>query len=656
MQELQRAPPESGNPLDHEGAHPVEPTRSESDDSRLLSLAVAVVIITTLYVAREILIPIAAAILLSFILAPAVRFLRRIRLGRVPSVVVAVALALGVIVALGGLIGTQVSQIAIEIPRYSITIEQKVTALRSSMVVQLTESFGTMGKRLQRAASEPPPAADPARQPAPVTTEPKPLPVELHPPALTPLQIIEQILLPIVAPLATIGIMFIVAVFVLLQQTDLRDRFIRLFGLRDQHRMTTALGDAGTRLSHYLLTLLGLNVAFGVLIVLGLLVIGVPNPLLWGALAGLCRFVPYIGALIAGILPTVFAAAVDPGWTMAMATAALFVISETVMGQFVDPLVYGRSTGLSPVSVIVMTIFWSWIWGPVGLILSMPLTVCLLVLGRHVPRLTFLEVLMGDRPALTPVEGFYQRILANDLDETQYHAEAFLKDHPLSDYYDDVVLPGLRLAAHDAERGVLTPRQLTQIQQTMPRLLKELDDRYDAAAVAAAPIPDTAPQTASVGANDEVVLPHPASASASDPAIILCVSGREVLDKPATDMLAQLLRHGGMHARAVTYVATSREAIADLDVAGVAMVCITYLQLSGNPAHLRYLIRRIRGRLPAVPVLVGLWPTDDLISSQEDRLLMAVGADDYGTFLMELVDKCRAIVGAPDAAVVTLKQ
>ena len=267
------------------------------------------VIVVTLYVAREVLIPIALAILLSFVLAPLVRILRRVKLARVPAVVLAVALALGLIVSLGGLIGSQVSQIVVEIPRYSMTIETKVAGLRSLMAGQLSETFGSLGRRIQRAGSEPgPTAAGAARPTSPVAVEPKPVPVELRQPDATPLDITERLLLPAIGPLTTAGIVFIVAVFILLQQTDLRDRFIRLFGLRDQHRMTTALGDAGARLSHYLLTLLGLNLAFGLIIGIGLLVIGVPNPVLWGTLAALFRFVPYIGSLIAGILPTVFAA------------------------------------------------------------------------------------------------------------------------------------------------------------------------------------------------------------------------------------------------------------------------------------------------------------------------------------------------------------
>ena len=629
-----------------DGAQPPGPS-----DSRLLSLATGVVIVTTLYVAREVLIPIALAVLLSFVLAPLVRVLRRARLGRIPAVVLAVALALGVIVSLGGLIGSQVSQIAAEIPRYSMTIESKVAGVRTWMVEHLSETFGSLGRRIQRAGSEPGSADSGAAPPtSPAAVEPKPVPVELRQPDATPLDITQRFLLPVIGPLTTTGIVFIVAVFILLQQTDLRDRFIRLFGLLDQHRMTTALGDAGTRLSRYLLTLMGLNVAFGSFIGLGLLVIGVPNPLLWGTLAALCRFVPYVGSLAAGILPTAFAAAVDPGWTMAISTAALFIISETIMGQFVDPLVSGRSTGLSPVSVIIATLFWSWMWGPVGLILSMPLTVCLVVLGRHVQQLEFLEVLLGDRPALTPTEGFYQRMLANDLDETQEHAEVFLKDRSLSAYYDDVAIQGLRLAAHDAERGVLTQRQLRQIQNTMPRLLTELNDSHTVNPTLGE---STEPRSdVAVASGADTLSTNPLPRLVPNSAVILCISGRDILDEPVTGMLAQLLSQNGMQARIVSFEAASRENIFVLDVADVVLVCITYLQLSGGPSHLRYLIHRIRGRLPTVPILVGLWPVDELVVLDGARLLAAVGANDYATSLTDLVSKCQAVASDLSTSVV----
>src|SRR6185437_11140126 len=255
-------------------------------------------------------------------------------------------------------------------------------------------------------ASTPAPARPGAQEATP--SEPKPIPVEVHEPDPTALQIAERIIAPVVDPLATTAIVFIVSIFIQLQREDLRDRLIRLFGSSDLHRTTVAMNDAARRLSRYFLTQLGINASFGVIIGTGLFLIGIPSPVLWGVLAMLLRFVPYIGSPLSAILPLTLAAAVDPGWHSMLWTAALYLVTEPIMGQVVEPLLYGHSTGLSPFSVVVAATFWTWLWGPIGLILSTPLTLCLVVLGRHVERLEFLDVLLGDRPALTPVESFYQ--------------------------------------------------------------------------------------------------------------------------------------------------------------------------------------------------------------------------------------------------------
>ncbi len=633
-----------------------------TETSGLMSLAVGVVVVVTLYVAREVLVPIALAILLSFVLAPVVRLLRRARLGRAPASILAVVLALGVILSLGGLIGTQVSELITDLPRYATTIEQKIIGVRALVVGQVSGALGALGHRIEQASSapvQPPagatsdaPAPDGPQTAAPKANEAKPMVVDVRQPEPTSLEIAERILAPVISPLATTGIVFIVATFILLQQADLRDRFIRLFGMQDLHRTTRALDDAARRLSRYLLTQLGLNAAFGAIIGIGLLVIGLPNPLLWGTLAALFRFIPYIGTVLSCLLPTALAAALDPGWSMAIWTAALFIVSETIMGQVVDPLAYGRSTGLSPVSVVIAAIFWAWMWGPIGLILAMPLTVCLVVLGRHVQRLEFLDVLMGDRPALTPVESFYQRILANDPDEAQDYAEILLKDRSLSAYYDEVAITGLQLVANDAERGVLTPSQLVRIQRSMSRLVQELDDYDDVVPASAKSRPNQVsgmdppeqplPEAPVAPAVDRPVGGEP-SAEWPDGSSILCISGRGLLDDVVADMLVQLLGKHGLKARAAPYGAASREAIASLDVTGVAMVCILHLEITGSPSHLRYLVRRLRQRLPRIPVqtpiLVGLFPADEAMPG-DDRFHAAVGADHYAASLHEAVNIC----------------
>ncbi len=619
----------------------------------LTTVVVAVVVIAALYLAREVLVPITLAILLSFVLAPLVALLRRIGLPRVPAVVTAVLFALGVLLSLGGVIGTQVASLANDVPRYAATIERKIDTVRSYTVGRVTAMTGKLGRQLDDFPPPPPTPDGKAAQASQPSDVQKPVPVEVHQPDPTPMEIATRVLSPIVSPLATMGIVLLVSVFILMQREDLRDRMIRLFGSSDLHRTTAAMDDAAARLSKYFLTQLALNAAFGVVIGLGLLIIGVPNPVLWGIIAALMRFVPYIGAFGSAILPISLAAAVDPGWTMALSTVALFLIVEPLTGQVVEPLVYGHSTGLSPVSVVVAAIFWAWLWGPVGLILSMPLTLCLVVLGRHIDRLEFFDVLLGDQPALTPAESFYQRILAGDADEALDQAEVLLRDRALSSYYDEVALKGLALAANDSVRGVLSDDQLSNIQDAIDGVVVDLADHDDTDPAPSKRNAGNAPVSATVV--QPQAKPAPAGSAAdlapewAGAAPILCVAGRGPLDEAACTMLAQLLGKHGLRARVVSQEAASRAHIASLDVGDVAMVCVSYLEASGSPSPLRYLMRRLRQRAPGAPILVGLWQADANLL-EDERLRAAVGADHYVTTLRDAVNACLAAVQAASEA------
>ncbi len=616
----------------------------------LTTLAVAVVVVAALYLGREVLVPITLAILLSFVLAPLVALLRRVGLPRVPAVVMAVLVALGVLLLLGGVIGAQVATLADDVPRYASTIERKVDAVRSYATGRITAMTGSLGRQMAPSPAEAPtePRANPAPASPPSDT-PKPVPVEVHQPDATPMEIATRVLSPILSPLATTGIVLLVAVFILMQQEDLRDRMIRLFGSSDLHRTTAAMDDAAARLSKYFLTQLALNAAFGVVIGLGLLIVGVPNPVLWGIIAGLMRFIPYIGAIGSAILPIAMAAVVDPGWTMVLSTIALFLVIELLTGQIVEPLVYGHSTGLSPVSVVVAAIFWAWLWGPVGLILSMPLTLCLVVLGRHIDRLEFIDVLLGDQPALTPAESFYQRILAGDTDEALDQAEVLLRERALSSYYDEVVLKGLQLAANDSVRGVLTDDQLRNIQDAIDGVVADLADHDDVDVAQSKSDAKETPVSQTIA--PPPILPAPADTAGglapewAGSAPILCVAGRGPLDEAACTMLVQLLAKHGLRGRVVSHDAVSRARAMSLDVAGVAMVCVSYLEASGSPAPLRYMMRRLRQRLPGAPILVGLWQADEALLGDE-RLRAMIGADHYVTSLRDTVNACLAAAHA----------
>jgi predicted PurR-regulated permease PerM len=610
--------------------------------SGLLTLGVGAVVLGALYVGREVFLPVVLSVLLAFVIAPLVDLLRRLRIGRVPAVIAAVVVALGIVTALGATIGLQLAGLASELPRYQTTVYRKMSSLREGALGRLPNLVKNVGRQIEQAAQEQP------KSPAPADTRanPRPMPVEVHDPESTPLQLAKSVLVPLVEPLATIGIVFVVLVFILLQREDLRDRMIRLFGSDDLHRTTAAMDDAARRLSRYFLIQLALNASFGVVIAIGLWAIGVPSPLLWGIFSALMRFVPYIGSFIAGAIPVALAAAVDPGWTMALLTLALFIVSEPIMGHVVEPLVYGQSTGLSPFAVVLSAIFWTWLWGPVGLLIATPLTLCLVVLGRHVERLEFLDVLLGDRPALTPAENLYQRMLAGDPDEALEYAEQLLKERSLTSYYDEVALRGLQLAATDAGRGVLNGAQLERVKEAIQALVGDLSGHEDVEPEAkktdAEPV--AAPETDKPQIKEPAVPGDTPSEQLVPEAwrtegAVMCLAGRGPLDEAASTMLAQLLRKHRLGTQVAPHRAVSRSAIMGLDVSNVRMVCISYLDISGTPAHLRYLLRRLRQRVPDAPILVGLWPTDEAILKDE-KLRAVVGADYYVASLREAVICC----------------
>ena len=613
--------------------------------SGLLTLAVAVVVVAGLYFGRTVLIPITLAVLLALVLAPLVNLLRQLHVPRVPAVLLAVMLALGVMLSVGTLIGTQVADLVTEVPLYANTIERKVSTVQRLTLGRAQSIMRGLGRQLDHGAAGGGNAAPGTPAQRTDNAEPSPIPVEVHQPNPTAIQLARQIIAPVVDPLATAAVVFLVSIFVLLQREDLRDRLIRLFGSSDLHRTTVAMNDAARRLSRYFLTQFGINAAFGVIIGTGLFFIGIPSPVLWGVVAMLLRFVPYIGSPLSAVVPLALAAAVDPGWHKLLWTVVLYLVTELIVGQAVEPTLYGRSTGLSPVSVVVAATFWTWLWGPIGLILSTPLTLCLVVLGRHVDRLEFLDVILGDRPALTPVESFYQRMLASDPDEAQDQAELLLKGRPLSSYYDEVALKGLQLAANDAARFVLGVGQIERVREASFTLIEELAEHDDID-----PPPSAMDVEVAAPSRAEQALPHHpavrevARAETLPPAwrgkgAVLCVSGRGPLDEPVSAMLAQLLGKHGLGGRVVPHDAVSRQAIGQLEVEGVAMLCISYLHLEGSLSHLRYLIRRLRQRVPGVPVMVGLWPAEAEVL-KDDRLRAALGAEYYAASLRDAVEAC----------------
>ncbi len=612
----------------------------------LLALAVGVVTVAALFLARDVLVPIMLAVLLSFILSPVVEGLQRLRLPRVPAVVMAVLFTLGLFAMLATVIGTQVASLATDAPQYAVTIEHKVRLVRNSTVGRLPTMLRALGVQLDRASGG---LASPTRVttgPRALRTAPPPLPVEVRAPPLSPIALIREVLSPIVGPIETTAIVVIVAIFILLQREDLRDRLIRIFGATDLHRTTTAMDEAAARLSRYFLTQVAINAAFGVIIGGGLYAIGVPSPALWGVLAGLLRFLPYIGPFLSALPPLILAAAVAPDWSMSIWVVGLFLVVEPIMGYVVEPMVYGHSTGLSPIAVIVSAIFWTWLWGPIGLILSTPLTLCLVVLGRHVKRLEFLDVMLGDRPALTPVESFYQRMLAGDSDEALDQAETLLRDRALSSYYDEVAIKGLNLAAADCLRGVLDDARLDRVRSAASDLIADLashDDRDPPAAGANATGSRTLVEQRLPHNAAPVAAEHPPSSAWQSEGAVLCIAGRGPLDDFGAVILAQLLSKHDLGARTASFTDVSRERIGSLDVSGVLAIAVVYLDVEGVPAHLRTLLRRLHERLPGVPIVVGLWKAVPGATEHPD-------ADHCSATLRETVIHCRDLAQTAAAA------
>ena len=625
---------------------------SEARTAALQSLLIGAIVIAGLYVGRDVLLPLALAILLSFVLTPILILLRHLKIPRFIAVTIVVGSAFALIFSLGWLLTQEAAQLAQDLPRYQQVLNDKIGALRHSatsspVLEKATNALNGLERQLTNSPALP--TAGTAISPTVQGNSDKPMPVEVQEPEPQPLAIFQRIAGTVLPPLATAGIVILFLIFILLQREDLRDRAIRLLGASDMQRTTAAMNDAAERLSKYFLRQVLINSAYGVFIAIGLWLIGIPSPIVWGILAMLMRFVPYVGPFIAAAFPLILAAAVAQGWTAVLLTAGLYLISELTMGQVVEPLVYGHGTGVSPIAVVGSTVFWAWLWGPLGLLLAMPLTVCLVVLGRHVEGLNFFEVLLGDEPALTPQQTFYQRVLSGDSAEATYQAELALKDEPLASYLDDVALKGLQFAERDFERGALDEANLARISSTVEEIMDDLSDFeprrwFRKVKTGDKKVDAEEEQTglASLSAMDEVddeplpILESGALAAGwQEDNSVLCIGGRTPLDETAATMLAGLLKKHGLNALALKNEAISPGHIVSLDATNARLVCLSFLGIGNTPAQVRYLVRRLRRIVPAeCKILVGYWVGDEgqaRIKSLEE----AAEADAFATSFHE---------------------
>ncbi|WP_348639534.1 AI-2E family transporter [Mesorhizobium sp. M7A.F.Ca.MR.176.00.0.0] len=562
-------------------------------------MAAIVTTVAALYFGREVFLPIAIALLLTFALAPLVSALKKIGIPRIAAVIASV---LGAFAALGlfsFIVATQVSELAQNIPVYQTNILTKIRSLKETgvgggILARLSKVVERVGQEIDR--QDPSlPAATPEKPPR------EPVPVEIVA-RERPLQVLQNIVGPLISPLGSAGLIIVVVIFMLLEREDLRDRFIRLVGYGDLHRTTEALQDAAKRVGRYLLMQLVVNIVYAVPIAIGLWALGIPNALLWGLLALALRFVPYIGPIIGMLLPLFLALAVAPGWSLVLWTAALFVVMELITGNIIEPWLYGSRTGLSPLAIIVAAIFWTWLWGPLGLILSTPLTVCLVVLGRHVPQFEFLDVLFGNEPVLEPHARLYQRLLAGDPEEATDHAEEMLEEKYLVEFYDKVAIPALLLGEQDRVRGVMGDLQRRQVAASALVLVANLDDsaQEEAGEEEAPPVAAEASDDGDPSGEDETELPDGTDIS------VLCAGGRGELDDAAAAMLAQVLEVQGATVSKAGFADMEPASIRRLELETVDTVVVGFLNRD-SVKHARFLVRRLKRAKAALRVGIVFW-------------------------------------------------
>jgi len=603
---------------EHQSEAGLPPAAPSPGRAGVPALNAGAVVVAALYFGRELLVPLVLAVLLAFVLAPVVVLLQRARLPKAPAVLVAVALAFTIIAGIGAVVGGQATTLAGSLPSYQATIQEKMRflatgtelleRLNNSLQSLLSGEGGTAVKLGPAQAGVEAASASPAGSSGDLG-------------ASSALVVVRTIAQPLLSPLASVGIIVVFVIFVLLSREDLRDRLVRLVGRRDMHRTILAMNDAARRLSRYFLIQLALNSGFGAFIAMGLWTAGLPSPLLWGILAGLMRFVPFIGSFIAVLPPFLLALAAAPGWSLALVVLALFLVSDMAMGQVVEPLLYGHSTGLSPIAVILSAAFWAFLWGPVGLLIATPLTVCLVVVGRHVESLAFLNIMLGDSPPLEPAETFYQRALEGHAKELAAQARKAVGGSSLAQYYDQVAMRGLALAQADLSRDTLAFERLEAIHRQIEALLSLLAGGPGAGAQGRAAPPG--PEWQADGA-------------------VVCIPGRGQLDDLAATMAVQVLQDAGFAAQRESNAVLGAGRGEAARLGNVRLCCLSVLEQGSSASGIRYLLRRIQRQMPHAAVVVCLWHAEG--ASPLLGALRAEGSEENIVLsLGELVALARAI-------------
>lgn len=531
--------------------------------------------IAVLYLARDTFIPLAFAITLALILSPLVNWLQRHRLHRVPAALLVMALAIVLVAGVSFVIFNQLVQIVNELPTYRETITKKVKALKtpgSGSLGRAAENVKELGKELATAQQAPPTTAFGRA----IKPKQAPIPVQVVEPPQDVFSSLRDLFQPLMAPVAMVCVVLVFTVFLLAEESDLRNRLLRLVGINRLNVTTQALGDATSRVSRYLLLQFLVNAIFGALCGVGLFFIGVPYAALWGSVAALLRIVPYLGSVTAGLLPLLLCLAVFDGWHEPALVFVLFATLELVTGNFLEPWLYGSNTGISSLALLVTTIFWATLWGPSGLILSTPLTVCVVVLGRHIKQLSFLHVLLGDEPVLAADAQLYQRLLAMDDHEARSVAEEYLRDKSLLNLYDDVILPALALAEQDRHKGALTPEREEFLFLSIREILAE---------------------------HSELTGDRRAGEQGGR---VLCIPAHDEADELAAAMLSRLLEQANRVAITLPLGSSSFELL-DLIRPGVEdCFCVSSVPPFAF-SHAKNLCQQLRVRFPQTRILAGVW-------------------------------------------------
>ncbi|MHA6690052.1 AI-2E family transporter [Devosia sp. A449] len=514
-----------------------------------------------LYLGAGILVPLVLAILLAFALAPLVTwFNRRLHLPDALAVILAVVLALGLLGSFAYIAGNQVIKLAQELPGYQETISTKIAALQAQFggggfLEQISNTLGELSARLSGTSADEPRRAG---APLPVTISNE----------IGPLGIVSSLLGSIIGPVATVAIVAVFLIFLLLGRGDLQERFIRLVSAGRYSKTNIAIADASRRVGRYLLIQLAVNVTYGIIFGLGLWLIGVPSAVLWGLLIILFRYIPFVGALIIATVPFLLAFAVDPGWSMLLMSVGLFLALDLTTANVIEPRLYGSSTGVSPIAILLSAMFWATLWGPVGLILATPMTVCLVVIGRHLPQFQFLETMLGSEPVLSPAERLYQRMLKGDAEDAIDLSEDFIEDHDTNRYLSEVMMPALTLANN------------------------ELSDR-----------PEALPQRRQLVQSFDAIIAEIADIDRPDQSKILLIGGRTEIDECAATLLALNLAEENLPSRVLPPLAIRQEAIGRLDLEGVEVIALVFMG-EDIRAQVRYVSRRINRMAPDIRILV----------------------------------------------------